>query len=62
MASPLLLSVKDATIRYTETPVFEDLSFNIHQGSRIALVGKNGAGKSTSLKAVCVGFLGMRSV
>ncbi|MEL7231786.1 MAG: Fe-S cluster assembly ATPase SufC [Pseudomonadota bacterium] len=27
--------------------MFEDLAFNIHKGSRIALVGKNGAGKST---------------
>lgn len=52
MASPLLLSVKDATIRYTETPVFEDLSFNVHQGSRIALVGKNGAGKSTLMNII----------
>lgn len=52
MASPLLLSVKDASIRYTEIPVFEDLSFNIHQGSRIALVGKNGAGKSTLMNII----------
>ncbi len=52
MASPLLLSVKDAMVRYTETPVFENLSFNIHQGSRIALVGKNGAGKSTLMNLV----------
>lgn len=52
MASPLLLSVKDASVRYTEIPVFADLSFNIHQGSRIALVGKNGAGKSTLMNIV----------
>ncbi len=52
MASPLLLSVKDATIRYTEIPVFEELSFNVHQGSRIALVGKNGAGKSTLMNII----------
>lgn len=52
MASPLLLSVKDARVQYTETPVFEDLSFNIHQGSRIALVGKNGAGKTTLMNII----------
>ena len=52
MASPLLLSVKDATVRYTEIPVFADLSFNIHQGSRIALVGSNGAGKSTLMNII----------
>jgi ATPase subunit of ABC transporter with duplicated ATPase domains len=52
MAGPLLLSVKDATVRYSEQPVFQDLSFNIHQGSRIALVGKNGAGKSTLMNII----------
>jgi ATP-binding cassette subfamily F protein uup len=52
MAAPLLLSVKDAMVRYSEQPVFEDLSFNIHQGSRIALIGKNGAGKSTLMNII----------
>jgi len=52
MASPLLLSVKDAMVRYTQEPVFENLSFNIHQNSRIALVGKNGAGKSTLMNII----------
>ncbi|MCB9965964.1 MAG: ABC-F family ATP-binding cassette domain-containing protein [Rhodospirillales bacterium] len=52
MAQPLLLSVKDAMVRYSEHPVFENLSFNIHQGSRIALVGKNGAGKSTLMNII----------
>lgn len=52
MPQPLLLSVKDATVKYTEKPVFEDLSFNIHDKSRIALVGKNGAGKSTLMNII----------
>ncbi|MCB1721148.1 MAG: ABC-F family ATP-binding cassette domain-containing protein, partial [Alphaproteobacteria bacterium] len=52
MPPPLLLSVKDALVRYSETPVFENLSFNIHQGSRIALVGKNGAGKTTLMNII----------
>lgn len=52
MPPPLLLSVKDALVRYTEVPVFEGLSFNIHQGSRIALVGKNGAGKTTLMNII----------
>jgi len=52
MAAPLLLSVRDATVRYSEEPVFEDLSFNIHEKSRIALVGKNGAGKSTLMNII----------
>ncbi|MEZ5814844.1 MAG: ATP-binding cassette domain-containing protein [Alphaproteobacteria bacterium] len=52
MPPPLLLSVKDALIRYSEEPVFENLAFNIHAGSRIALVGKNGAGKSTLMNVI----------
>ena len=52
MPQPLLLSVKDAMVKYTEKPVFEDLSFNIHDKSRIALVGKNGAGKSTLMNII----------
>jgi ATP-binding cassette subfamily F protein uup len=52
MPPPLLLSVKDAMVRYSETPVFANLSFNIHQGGRIALVGKNGAGKSTLMNII----------
>ena len=52
MPPPLLLSVKDALVRYSETPVFENLDFNIHAGKRIALVGKNGAGKSTLMNII----------
>ncbi|MGH1398026.1 MAG: ABC-F family ATP-binding cassette domain-containing protein, partial [Alphaproteobacteria bacterium] len=52
MPPPLLLSVKDAMVRYSENPVFEGLAFNIHAGSRIALVGKNGAGKSTLMNII----------
>ncbi len=52
MPPPLLLSVKDAMVRYSEVPVFENLTFNIHQGGRIALVGKNGAGKSTLMNII----------
>ncbi len=52
MPPPLLLSVKDATVRYHDFTVFEGLSFNIHEGGRIALVGKNGAGKSTLMNII----------
>lgn len=52
MPPPLLLSVKNAMVRYSETPVFQDLDFNIHAGKRIALVGKNGAGKTTLMNII----------
>ena len=52
MSSQLLFSIKDASVRYKEIPVFQDLSLNIHQGKRIALIGKNGAGKSTIMNII----------
>ena len=50
MSSQLLFSVKEASVIYKEAPVFQDLSLNIHQNKRIALIGKNGAGKSTHIR------------
>ena len=52
MSSQLLFSIKDASVRYKEIPVFKDLSLNIHHGKRIALIGKNGAGKSTIMNII----------
>ena len=52
MSSQLIFSIKDATVRYKEIPVFEGLDLNIHQRVRIALIGKNGAGKSTIMNVV----------
>ena len=34
-------------------PLFTDVNFVVNDGDRIALVGKNGAGKSTMLKILC---------
>jgi ATP-binding cassette subfamily F protein uup len=51
-AAPLILSVKDAVVKYTEKPLFQDMNFNIHQGSRIALVGRNGSGKTTLMNII----------
>ena len=33
--------------------VLKDVSFAIHKGERIAVIGKNGAGKSTAAKLIC---------
>jgi len=37
---------------YSEAPLFENLSFTVNRGDRIALTGKNGSGKSTLIKAI----------
>ncbi len=52
MSSQLIFSIKDAMVRYKEHPVFQNLSLNIHQGRRVALIGKNGAGKSTIMNII----------
>ena len=43
-------SVEKIAKSYGIQPLFEDLSFHINEGDRIALIAKNGTGKSTLLK------------
>jgi ATP-binding cassette subfamily F protein uup len=52
MVAPLVLSVHDAYVTFGVKPLFEDLSFNIHQGDKICLVGRNGAGKTTLMHMI----------
>lgn len=51
---PVVLTLKGVSFRYegAETPVLNDLSLDIHLGSRIGVVGKNGSGKSTLLSII----------
>lgn len=44
------ITVKNISKSYLSKDLFEDVSFSIHKGDRIALVGENGVGKSTLLK------------
>ena len=48
-----MISVDGLTVEFSVKPLFEDVSFVINDRDRIALVGKNGAGKSTMLKILC---------
>ncbi len=50
MSDPLL-SIKQGTLGYTQ-PVLKDVALNIHPGSRLALLGANGQGKSTLVKTM----------
>ncbi len=45
-----MISIERLKVEFGATPLFEDVSFVINKKDRIALVGKNGAGKSTMLK------------
>lgn len=45
-----MISVDKLTIRFGSVTLFSDISYVVNPRDRIALVGKNGAGKSTMLK------------
>ncbi|MFK7971119.1 MAG: ABC-F family ATP-binding cassette domain-containing protein [Bacteroidia bacterium] len=47
-----LVSIENIALSYGEKKLFEELSFGIAQGQKIALVGVNGCGKSSLLKIV----------
>ena len=48
-----MISVEGLKVEFGVKPLFRDVSFVINPRDRIALVGKNGAGKSTMLKILC---------
>ncbi|MDO4981503.1 MAG: ABC-F family ATP-binding cassette domain-containing protein [Prevotellaceae bacterium] len=48
-----MISVEGLRVEFGVKPLFSDASFVINDRDRIALVGKNGAGKSTMLKILC---------
>ncbi len=47
-----MISVEGLKVEFGVKPLFEDVGFVINDRDRIALVGKNGAGKSTILKTL----------
>ena len=48
-----MISVENLKVEFGVKPLFHDVSFVVNDHDRIALVGKNGAGKSTMLKILC---------
>lgn len=55
-----MLEVKDATAGYGPTTVLNGLSFQVGAGERLAMIGRNGVGKTTALRAV-MGLIPLRS-
>ena len=52
MPSDLILSLRDVDIRFGKKEIFKNLNLNIHRNDLIALVGKNGVGKTTLMKII----------
>lgn len=47
-----MLDVKNIDVYYGDAQALWDVSFSVNQGEIVTLVGSNGAGKSTTLKAI----------
>ena len=48
----ILLDCRDAALGYEGKPVWEHLSFQVHSGDYVCIVGENGSGKSTLVKSL----------
>lgn len=48
----MLLEIKDLNTFYGSSHVLQDISLHIGQGEIVALLGRNGMGKSTTLKSI----------
>lgn len=47
-----MISIQNLSVEFSSKSLFEDVNFVINKKDKIALVGKNGAGKSTMLKII----------
>jgi len=52
VVSDLLFSLREVEIKFGKKVIFQDLNLNLHKGDMIALVGKNGVGKTTLMKTI----------
>jgi branched-chain amino acid transport system ATP-binding protein len=48
----MILSVENLTIAYGNIKAVDDISFEVYEGEIVTLIGANGAGKSSTLRAI----------
>jgi len=59
MSADVMLAVENLGAWYGAARILYDLAFEVRRGEVVALMGRNGAGKSTTMKAV-MGLVGRR--
>lgn len=57
---PVVLSVRDLHAWYGESHILHGMNFDVRQGEVVTLLGRNGAGRTTTLKAI-LGLTGRRT-
>ncbi len=50
--TPVILTALELEVHFGEQVILDKASLSVHEGDRIGLVGRNGAGKSTFLKII----------
>ena len=54
-----LLRIEDLHAWYGESHILHGVNFAVHQGEVVTLLGRNGAGRTTTMRAI-VGLTGKR--
>ncbi|MCI4187220.1 ABC transporter ATP-binding protein [Dickeya dianthicola] len=52
MATPEILTIASLSCRYPQLSVLENVSFSVHEGEMVCLLGASGDGKTTLLKSI----------
>ncbi|MEP2613576.1 ATP-binding cassette domain-containing protein, partial [Marinobacter alexandrii] len=47
-----MLELKNVTTEIAGTLILRDVTFSVEKGSMVGLIGRNGAGKTTSLRSI----------
>jgi branched-chain amino acid transport system ATP-binding protein len=55
-----MLEIRNLNVWYGESHVLHGIDLDVHAGEVVTLLGRNGAGKSTTLKSI-MGLIGHRT-